>query len=1052
MMTGCRSGTIATALICLLCLWSVPAPALDSTLDASQYGHASWKYRDGFAKRYILALAQTRDGYLWLGTAFGLWRFDGVRSVPWQPPARTSLPDSRIRALLAARDGTLWIGTWAGLASWDGRRLINYPRFSAIAINSVVQDREGTVWVGGQSSTTGLLCAIRGGIPQCIGEDNRFGATASAYVDHNEGLWVAGTNNVWRWKPGSPKRYSLPEPLSGSLETLSETSPGNIMVATRTGLQQLIDRKFEPFPLPQLLENTEFHGVLRDRDGALWIGTNNRGLLHFHHGRFDIFDQSDGLSDERVTKLFEDHEGNMWVATLDGLDCFRALPVTTYSRRQGVSGVPGSVLAAKDGSIWFASTAGLYRGQDGRMFAYSRQSRHPDSSPIPAATDGEIAILSLPENPWGSLFQDRLGRIWLGSLSGLGYLQNDRFIAVQKVPQGYIDSITEDGYGNIWVAHRDAGLLRVSPDLKVQTAPLMIGTKTGDAWRLAPDPLHGGLWIGLFSGGVAHLAGGRVREFYSVAGGLGKGIVNDLRVTVDGTVWAATDGGLSRIKAGRVATLNGTSGLPCDPVHSSVVDDDGSIWIYTACGLVRITRPDLEGWTSAIDRGRAPRTIKTTVLDDSDGVAGFPTPFPSTSPHLTKARDGKLWFVETDGVSTVDPHRLHFNAFPPPVHVEQLVGDHQTYDASSAVQLPPLLRDLEIDYTALSFVAPEKTRFRYRLDGHDNDWQDAGNRRQAFYTNLEPGDYRFRVIASNNSGIWNTDGAVLPFSIAPAYWQTNWFRALCAAAIVALLWAAYQMRVRQLAREATLAQKAEERHREMRLELAHANRVATMGQLTASIAHEVNQPIAATITNARAALRWLDREPPDLAEAREALADIVKNGNRADEVVSRVKAHVKKAPPQKERLDINDVIRDVIALTRSEAARNSVSVRTDLADVPLIDADCVQLQQVLLNLIINAIQAMGGMNEAARQLLIDTAKDESGGVLVTVKDTGPGLTPSQIDRLFAAFYTTKPDGLGLGLSICRSIVEAHGGRLWASANAPRGAAFQFTLPPPEYGS
>jgi PAS domain S-box-containing protein len=234
--------------------------------------------------------------------------------------------------------------------------------------------------------------------------------------------------------------------------------------------------------------------------------------------------------------------------------------------------------------------------------------------------------------------------------------------------------------------------------------------------------------------------------------------------------------------------------------------------------------------------------------------------------------------------------------------------------------------------------------------------------------------------------------------------------------------------------------------REAQMEVAHANRVATMGQLTASIAHEVNQPIAAAVTNAQAALRWLGARPPDLEEVRQALGSIVKDANRAGDVIGRIRELVKKAPPRKERVDINEAIREVIELTRGEAVKNGASVQTALGEgLPLIEGDRVQLQQVVLNLVVNAVQAMGAVAEGPRELLITTAQAEPEGVLVAVKDSGPGLTPASLEHLFAPFYTTKPDGLGMGLSICRSIIEAHGGRLWVT-NLVRGAIFTFTVP------
>jgi C4-dicarboxylate-specific signal transduction histidine kinase len=241
--------------------------------------------------------------------------------------------------------------------------------------------------------------------------------------------------------------------------------------------------------------------------------------------------------------------------------------------------------------------------------------------------------------------------------------------------------------------------------------------------------------------------------------------------------------------------------------------------------------------------------------------------------------------------------------------------------------------------------------------------------------------------------------------------------------------------------------RASEALREAQTELAHVNRVTTMGQLAASIAHEVNQPIAAAITNAQAALRWLGTLPPDLEEARQALGRVVKEGHRASEVVGRIRTLIKKAPPRKDDLEINEAILEVIALTSNEVRKNGVSVQTQLAEgLPLIQGDRVQLQQVILNLVINALEAMSGVSEGSRGLLIGTGKEASGGVLVAVQDSGPGLNPEGYERLFDAFYTTKPGGMGMGLSICRSIVEAHGGRIWASPTAGPGATVQFALP------
>jgi PAS domain S-box-containing protein len=249
------------------------------------------------------------------------------------------------------------------------------------------------------------------------------------------------------------------------------------------------------------------------------------------------------------------------------------------------------------------------------------------------------------------------------------------------------------------------------------------------------------------------------------------------------------------------------------------------------------------------------------------------------------------------------------------------------------------------------------------------------------------------------------------------------------------------------------ARESERRYRDAQMELAHANRVSVIGQLTASIAHEVSQPNTAVVASAQAALRWLDRQPPELDQVRQALARVVQNGIRASEVIERIRDLIKKKPPRKDRLDINGIIREVIELTRAEAATNRVSVQTEFSErLPQVVGDRVELQQVVVNLILNAIEAMSRTTENTRELLIHTAKADSEAILVAVADSGPGLLPASLERLFEPFYTTKPDGLGIGLSICRSIIEAHGGQLWAGANEPRGTIFQFTVPALAYPS
>jgi PAS domain S-box-containing protein len=565
----------------------------------------------------------------------------------------------------------------------------------------------------------------------------------------------------------------------------------------------------------------------------------------------------------------------------------------------------------------------------------------------------------------------------------------------------------------------------------------------------------------------------------------------------------------------------------------------------------------LDAWAAAADKDPNQR-IRVTVFDGSDGVRSHAATT-GYSPSVTKSPDGKIWFLPWDGVSVIDPLHLPSNKLPPPLRIEQVTADRKTYDAVPQLRLPPLIRDLEIDYTALSLVAPEKVRFRYKLEGFDRDWQDVGNRRQAFYTNISPRHYRFRVVACNNSGVWNEEGASLDFAIAPAYYQTNWFRALCVIVFVTLLWAWYQWRIQQLRRQekqlrdvintvpanvwSTLpdgavdfvnqrwqdltglpredalrwdweavvhpddrtrfiadwraavnsgqpmdteirvrradkeyrwwfirnvplrdargkivkwygtgvdiedrkrAEQERERLRQLQADLAHVNRVSMLGELAASLSHELKQPITASITNAKTCLRWLKRDQPDIEEASEAVTRIVEDGNRAAEIINRLRSFYKKgAPPERELVDVNEVIDEMLVLLHSEANRYSIPMRTDLAaDLPKVSADRVQLQQVLLNLMLNGIEAM---KDSEGELTIQSQLGNNGQLLISISDTGVGLPAEKADQIFNAFFTTKPQGSGMGLAISRSIVQSHGGRLWATTNSGRGATFHFTL-------
>jgi C4-dicarboxylate-specific signal transduction histidine kinase len=410
--------------------------------------------------------------------------------------------------------------------------------------------------------------------------------------------------------------------------------------------------------------------------------------------------------------------------------------------------------------------------------------------------------------------------------------------------------------------------------------------------------------------------------------------------------------------------------------------------------------------------------------------------------------------VTKTGVVTVPAEGPVRNLVEPIVHIENVRVDGEPTDLDTAVELRSGARRVEFEYTATSFTAPEKVQFRYQLGGYNDQWIEAGTQRRASYTDLPPGQYVFRVTADNGHGVWSGENETLDLTVLPRWWELTWLRITAALAALALLVGYFKHRLRvarqtnaALRREMSERQRAEEESRIQQLQLVRVSRAASMGELTTSIAHEVKQPLFAIISNAQAARRFLDRKEPDVEEVSEALEEIAEDGERASEIVEHVRSLMQRERRPSQRLDLSEVARDATRFAEPEIRRRGLVIDTQLAaDLPPVEGNPIELQQVILNLLINGAQAMKTMGHSEPRHLAVRTRADNGSVELAVEDHGAGVSDEVIDKMFEPFFTTKPTGTGMGLAINRTIIEAHGGRIWATRNEGAGSTFCFCLP------
>ena len=772
------------ALVCLLLLTAPRALAAASPPGAepetvlgrgSALTRHAWTTDEGLPDNSVLSIAQTRDGYLWIGTRGGLARFDGVRFVVFDQRTQPSWSSDTINALCASGDGGLWVGMVDGGLLHLRNGVFSQVPLPSLTVRALHEARDGTLWV---AMDRGLARLRPGGTAEVA---EMFAATyVYAFCEDPDGsVWLGTSNGLYVYRQGQFGAAAQHMGLSSHAVYAIRRGANQVLYvgADGGGLYRIPGSPAEAVRG----EEGPIWSVLEDRRGRVWIASDH-GLKHLDGDRLDTAFGEQGLSG-RVLTLFEDREGSLWVGTrYSGVVRLTAGRATSIGHQLEHPSVL-TVLEDRKGHLWFGTAGGGLGRLDGdRLKSYRRRN-------------------GLVSDIIGPIIEDREGRIWFGPREGdrLQRIENGR---VSSFPiQGTPASLHEDLDGALWVGTTGDGLYRVRKGQLTRWT-----TQDGlpsRAVRAMVDDGQGGLWLGT-PRGLVHFRE-RPLVVYTTANGLRSDRVMALYQEPGGPLWVGTSrGGLARFEDGRFTSYGPEQGL-CDNQVLAILDDGlGNLWMSSSRGIFQVAKQQLDEVAAGV-RAR----VSCLAYGRGDGMesaqcnGGY-------QPSGWRARDGRLWFPTVKGLVVVDPTRLHpSNLVPPPVWIESVQADGRAVPLTGTGRLPAGTKRLEIDYTALSLVAPDKVRFRHRLSGFDRQWVEAGRRRRISYTNLPPGDYRFEVIACNNDGLWNEQGHRWDFRIAPFFYQTAWFYGAMALLVVGAGSGLHALRVRQLRlRNAVLAERA----------------------------------------------------------------------------------------------------------------------------------------------------------------------------------------------------------------------------------------------------